>query len=574
MQASILNNFYSFFFLCRRAPPGAVVIGLLMLATPVPLLADALSELPANWQDKLQPVPESDLSGTEPAARKAITQTRARLAELLMNGATEAPRLAGGYGQLAALYQLSRIDTPAALCWDNARQLQPDEFRWSYYAGYLALKRGQTDSALAALQRARELKPDYAPLDLRLAQLWLDTNQLDKAQAALERASRQPGLRATALYYLGELDLLRRDYESAQQHLLEALELAPQASGIHYPLAQAYRHQGQQDLAREHLAAFKPGLPAADDPLVAELQSALETSRANFRLAMRAVNEQDYKKAFEHFEAGLKIDPDNLAARVSYARALYLSGQDEAALEQLHSVLERAPEQTLAEFLLAVLRQSRGERDAAMEHYYRILQHDERHTGARFYLANLLFEREQYAAAAKQYAAALAVNPDIPPARVLELVARQRAGEPDRKIAAALEQRVTDYPEQPELKYALVRLRSLSTDMEVRDGVRALTLANQLAPKQPTPPNIAALALAAAADGQFDQAARLQRQVVDMMRWMLEEDALKRLQTTLDAYEGGRLPAQPAWPVDDPLLAPPPLNPAEPFRHYPAAVPY
>jgi tetratricopeptide (TPR) repeat protein len=551
-----------------------LLTGLLMLTTPLSLLADALSELPAAWQNRLQPVSEPDLSGAEPAARKAITQTRERLAELLMQDATEATRLAGGYGQLAALYQLSRIDTPAALCWENAHQLQPDEFRWSYYAGYLALKRGQTDIALVALQRAGELKPDYAPLDLRLAQLWLETNELDRAQVALDRASRQAGLRAPALYYLGELDLLRRDYKSAQQHLIEALELAPQASGIHYPLAQAYRHQGQQDLARQHLAEFKPGLPVADDPLVAELQSALESSRADFRIAMRAIKEQDYTSAIQRFEDGLKIDPDNLAARVSYARALYLGRQDEAALEQLNSVLERDPEQTLADFLLAVLRQSRGESDAAKKGYYRILQYDERHAGARFYLANLLFERGQYAEASKEYAAALAVNPDIPPARVLELVARQRAGMSDQEIAVALEQRITDHPEQPELKYALVRLRSLSTDQEVRDSMRALELANQLAPKQPTPPNIAALALAAAADGQFDQAARLQQQVVDMMRWMPEGGAFLRQQTALEAYEDGQMPAQSCWPADDPLLIPPPLNPEEPFRHYPAAVPY
>ena len=108
----------------------------------------------------------------------------------------------------------------------------------------------------------------------------------------------------------------------------------------------------------------------------------------------------------------------------------------------------------------------------------------------------------------------------------------------------------------------------------MRDSARALTLANLLAPKQPTPPNIAVLALAAAADGHFDQAARLQQQVLDMMRWVLDEGDLQRLQTTLDAYEEGHLPAQPAWPADDPLLAPPPLNPTDPFRHYPAAVPY
>lgn len=552
----------------------AWLLALILLVLPLSLHADVLSAPPASRQGQLQPVPEPDLSGVEPAARKAISLTRERLAQRLAEDGTEASGLAAGYGQLAALYQLARIDAAAMLCWDNARRLQPDEFRWHYYAGFLALKRGQTDAALAALERAQALKPDYAPLDLRLAQLWLDTGELDKAEAALQRASQQPGLRAAALYYLGELDLLRHDWQSAQQHLRAALELDPQAKGTHYPLAQAYRHQGNQELARQHLAEFKPGLPAADDPLVAELKGALETSRADFRVAMRAVNSQEYQEATKHFKSGLEINPDNLAARISYARALYLAGQDDAALEQLHIVLARDPGQTLADFLVAVLQQSRGEADIAIRHYRRILQYDEHHAGALFFLANLLFERRQYAEAADQYAAALAVDPDIPPARLLELVARQHAGAPDSEIAAALEQRIDRHPDQPELKYALVRLRSLSSDADVRDSVRALTLANQLAPKQPTPPNITALALAAAADGQFDQAVRLQRQVVDMLGWMPGGELSLRPQKTLEAYENDRLPAQPAWPADDPLLVPPPLDPAEPFRHYPAAVPY
>ncbi|MGB5537535.1 MAG: hypothetical protein WBN08_16705, partial [Thiogranum sp.] len=57
-----------------------LLFGLLMLAPPLPLLADALSELPAAWQDKLQAVPETDVSGTERIARETITRTRSRLA--------------------------------------------------------------------------------------------------------------------------------------------------------------------------------------------------------------------------------------------------------------------------------------------------------------------------------------------------------------------------------------------------------------------------------------------------------------------------------------------------------------
>jgi tetratricopeptide (TPR) repeat protein len=220
------------------------------------------------------------------------------------------------------------------------------------------------------------------------------------------------------------------------------------------------------------------------------------------------------------------------------------------------------------------LLQSAGKPDLAAEQYRRVLQQDARHEGARFYLANLLLGEGQFNEAARHYAAALTASPDIPPARLLELLARHRAGEPDRQIAAALEERIHNWPDQPELKYALIRLRSLSSDAAVRDSVRALTLANQLAPKQPSLPNIAALALAAAADRQYDQAARLQQQVVDMLGWMPAGDQSQALRDALDAYKNGKLPQQPVWPANDPLFGPPPFNPMEPFRHYPAAVPY
>jgi tetratricopeptide (TPR) repeat protein len=551
------------------------MFGLLMFALPLPLPADALSQLPAAWQDRLQAVPETDVSGTERIAREAITGTRTRLADLLQSGTSDAGNLAEGYGELAALYQLFHIDSAAALCWENARTLQPADFRWTYYAGYLALSSGQTEKALELFRQARELKPDYRPLDLRMGQLWLDTDQLDKAQAALQKAAGEAGLRAAALYYLGQVDLLRHDYKTAQDHLSEALRINPQASEVHYPLAQAYRHLGKAELAREHLARFQQKTPDTDDPLVAELETVLKTSHWDFRLGMRAIMEQqDYEAAIEHFKKGLEIDPDNLAARVSYARALYLGGQPDAAETQLNRVLGEDAQQILANFFLAVLWESRNKPEKAAARYQLILKLDPEHEGAYFYLANLLFHQGRFREAASQYRAALAASSEIPPARLLELVALHRVGQADSDIARELEQRVRQYPDQPELKYALIRLRSLSKDAEVRDSFQALTLANELAPKQPTPPNIEALALAAACDGQYQQAAGLQQQVIDMVNWMAPEEKIQALKKTLAAYEKGVMPQQPIWPDDDPLLSPPPLNPVEPFRDYPAAVPF
>jgi tetratricopeptide (TPR) repeat protein len=547
---------------------------LVLLAAPVALPADALSELPAPWQQRLQAVPEADISGVERIGQDSITQTRARLAARVNADPTDSAELAEGYASLAALYQLFRIDAAAALCWDNARQLQPDEFRWHYYAGYLALTRGQSAQALELLERARTLDPDYPALDLRLGQLWLETNRLPQAQAALQRAASTPGLRAAALYYLGQLELLQRNYAAARDHLREALASNPDASEVHYPLAQAYRQLGDQALAREHLDKFKRREPTAEDPLVSELEQVLRTSRSDFGQGMQALRERDYDGAIQHFSTGLEIDPDNLAARVSYARVLYLGGQTDAAEQQLHTVLERDPGQPLAQLLLGVLAQAHAESGQAAARYRAVLELDPRHDGAHFFFANLLFNQGHYAQAAEHYGSALAVNPDIPPARLLKLVARHRAGQPEQDTAQQLEQLLALHPEQPELKYALIRLRALSADPAVRDSVRALNLANELAPGQPTPANIQALALAAAADGQFDQAARLQQQVVDMLGWMTGAAQSQAIRDTLDAYQEGVMPTQAVWPDDDPLLSPPPLNPVEPFRDYPAPVPF
>jgi tetratricopeptide (TPR) repeat protein len=541
---------------------------------PPPLAADALAELPGPWVDQLRAVPEADISGAERVGREAIAETRRRLAEHLSSETADKADLAQGFGQLAALYQRFGIDSASALCWDNARMLQPQEFRWTYYAAYLALTRGHTERALKLFQQARALESDYPALDLRLGQLWLDTNRLVEARAALEKASTRPGLRAAALYYLGQIDLLERDYPTAQRHLTQALAINPAASEVHYPLAQAYRHLGKSDQAREHLAQFKASTPEVEDPLVSALDDVLDTSRDDFSRAMQAVFDQDYATAVEHFRSGLEIDPGNLDARVSYARALYLSGEQEAAEKQLRTVLREDSSHTLANFLLAVLHHARDEPEPALEHYGRVLEQDPDHEGARFYQAGLLFQQGRFREAAEAYGKALEINPDIPPARLHELVTWHHAGRGDTEIAAALEERLAAHPDQTELKYALIRLRALSLDPQVRDSVRALNLANELAPAQPTPAHIQALALAAAADGQFDEAARLQQQVLDMVRWMGTAEQIAKLEEGLEAFKAGRMAEEPIWPASDPLLAPPPLNPFPPFRDYPAAVPY
>lgn len=533
---------------------------------------------------ELLPLPTADLSGLEPLGREAIQTARARLGE----GEGRAA-LAERYARLGALYQRFDIDRAAAVCWSNARRLQPDDYRWPYYQGWLALNLGQLDQALAAFKRARELRPDFPPLDLRIGQVMLGANRLEEASAHLRRAAESPGLRAAALYYQGQIAVLRRDYPSAEPLLAEALRLAPDAAAVHYPLAQAYRGLGEPERARAELALFRghsaADTPAVEDPLADRLQQVIQRSDEAFNDAMAAVRARAYPAAVSAFEKGLAIDPDNLDARISYARALYLADRVEQARGQLQRVLDSTqgaphdganPRRALAAFLLGLLADERPDPADARRLYRLALSLQADQAGAHYFLAHHLFRDGRYRDAAAHYRAAYA-DTDLPPARLLGLVAERLAGDLDATIAAELVELLdaaAAAPQRSAASYALARLRALSDDPAVHDDVAAVELANALVQRQPRPLHLELLALAAAANGQYDTATEILEHVAQIPAWQRDPGSPARVDRDLAAYRAHRLAGQPAWPADDPLLAPPPFDASAPFREYLTPTPF
>ena len=357
-----------------------LVAFLLCLAGTV--AADPVAEPPAAWAARLTPIPESDLSGAEPLMREAINTARGQVAGMLMAPDANPQDMARAYGRLGALLVLREVEAPADAAFRNAQALDPDDFRWPYYAGYLAMMSGNADQALTYLERARTLNPDYSPLYLRLGKVQLDRSALPEARAHLERAAQTPGLAAAANYYLGQIANLERRHRDAVAHLEASLAADPQATEAHWPLAQAYRALGQNDLARTHMAQVAPRTPKAEDPLLAELEGAARQSVPAFERAVYAVGQRDYKAAAEQFAAGLAVVPGNRAARVSYARVLYLNGDPDGARRELDAALAGEPPIPLGLFLKALLAQGAGDLAAAEALYRRTLEIDPGHLGA------------------------------------------------------------------------------------------------------------------------------------------------------------------------------------------------
>ena len=539
--------------------------------------ADPVASPPAPWNQRLVPVPESDISGAEPGMQQAIVEARAEIARLLQSADSDPTKLAQAYGRLGALLVLREVEAPADAAFRNARTLEPEAFRWPYYAGYLAMMTGNNDRALELFEAARLLDPDYPALYLRLGKVHLDRSELAEASANFERIAAVPGLESAAHFYLGQIANLQRRYQDAVGHLTKTLEKDPEATEAQWPLAQAYRALGQDDLAREHMALVEPRTPPAKDPLLEQLQGAAQQSVPAFERAIYAVDKHDYKTAATEFASGLEVAPENWAARVSYARVLYLSGDRQAAEAELDRVLAAQPDQTLALFLKAVLAQQDGDRERAAALYRRVLGLEPSHPGVLFFLANLDFEDGRWAEAAAGYRRALAAEDAPAPARLLAIVAEHRAGASESQSAERIAALAAERPDDPSARYAQIRLLALARDPAVRDPRRAGELAAKLAFEQPGPQSLRTLALSQAAAGDLEAAATTQSQAILMSGGWLPPAIREPMERELAAYRNGQVPedlSDEPWPAGDLLIAPPPFDPTGPFRDYPAAVPY
>ena len=533
--------------------------------------ADPLSELPAQWQDRLQAIPETDISGAEPGVRETLRAARQETVELMEGLTIDKSALALSFGNLGNLYQLYNVHTLAEQCYANARGLEPGNFRWAYYAAYLALSAGRIEQAIERLGDAGRLNPDYPPLALRLGQASYELNRLDQAREQLQRAAEVPGLRAAALYYLGQIALLERNYPLAVEQLETALTIDPEASQLHYPLARAYRGIEKVEQARKQLARRGKQMPAIEDPLVLELKALEKGARRFYARGMQEVERGEYEKGVQSFRSGLAKDPDNLNARVSLARSLFLAGETEQAKTALEQVLQQAPDQRLANFLMGVLLDSRGQSEAAAGYYAAVLKRDPEHAGASFFLANQLLLNHRFEEAAIHYQVASAPGADNPFALLYQLVALRHAAEGDNKILERVEKAREQHPELQMLTYAQARL--LAVSREVADPARALNLAQGLAMSFGIPPYLEALALAFAAGGDYPQAISIQNQLIAGAAWMGSDAEQARLQKMLDLFSEGRIPVDP-WPEDAPMLSPQPIDASSVFREYPSPVPF
>ncbi len=546
----------------RRAWRLALALGLPALAAllhpPAAAATPPAAEPAAPSSEALLPVPKPNLEGFDPAVVQQLEEVADELgAALAAAGGREAAaaapealrrQLADAYGQTGMAAQAYALAAAAEPAYRNAQRLAPDDVRWPHLLGRLLEQAGRLDEAEAAYRRALELAPGDVPALVYLAGVLRTDGEADAAADLLHRALELAPGSAAAHAGLGEIALAASRWPEAIDHLQKALAAAPGANRLHYSLGLAYRGLGDLARARSELEQRGEVGVRPADPLWDDVEAVRGGGRVHRLAGRRALRVGRYADAANELRAALAADPESVGIRVDLAYALSHAGARDEALALLEEAYGKAPDDPGVLFNLGSLLAATGRAEAAVPLLRRLVEADPSDTDSRLELADALAATGALPEALDEYRRAMATGTGGERAILGEaqtLVRMARYGEALARLEAAW----AAAPTSGQLTHALARLLAASPDPTLRDGPRAVELAQRVVKASPTVGHAATYAMALAESGRCDEAARLQEEAIDAAREEGTPELVASLQPALERYRGTR-PCRP--PADPP----------------------
>jgi tetratricopeptide (TPR) repeat protein len=397
---------------------------------------------------------------------------------------------------------------------DGLWQLRLDALRSATWLDQLAseLDRGLSDAAL--FERIAQGTQPAAPL----------VAELEPAISGGDPPSR----RARWAYARGALALRDGDESGAEGWFRRAIELDPTMVDPLVRLGNAAARVGRYTQAGEWFEQARRLAPTDVDILLKI--AALETARGD-RVAARS-----------RYEEILRLAPRQVEAHLRLAALLDDLGDFDQAERMLRQALDlelQRPEAAEAHTRLARLLRRRELFDESLAHSRQALEADPRSVPALADAAVALASRGRLAEAAPLYRRWVELVPDDPKPRLpfaMALVLTGQQYEAKDVLLAA----VAQFPDDERLADLLARHLAAAPDPSIRDGRRALELAERAMARAQTPERAETLAMALAETGQFEAAASLQQQLVDGLEAAgLSGPQLERMRQDLERYRRG-----------------------------------
>ena len=483
-------------------------------------------------------VPYPDMTNLEQAVKDQLNEAHGDLEAWLQQESPSAADLVNAFGRLGQLLHAYELFDAAEACYRNALTLDSKNFLWPYLLGHVFQKKGEFELAAQAYQHSLGLEPRNLAAGIHLGEVFMATNAIEEAEKMFRQVLEASPDVSVARAHLGEMALARGDHEEAVELLTSVLEQVPGANRLNYPLAMAYRGLGEMDKAREHLAKNGVVGLTVDDPLIDAIKNLATGERVHLLEGRKAFNAGRYGEAAGEFRKAMAADPRSARVRVNLGSALGQLGDKVGAEEQFRVALALDPDNVTALFNLGVIRADQGDFEGAASHFRAAIgiKYDDGETHYRLgRVLHRLGQREE-ALASLRSATGL-----IPTTESLWVDAAKVAIELERYQEALefLEEGYRIMPASGAVSHALSRILAGGPDPQLRDGKRALALAQRVFEARQSPGHAATVAMALAELGRCKEAAQWLGEAVrgageqELTDWIAAQEA------TLSRYQAG-----------------------------------
>jgi len=492
-----------------------------------------------------------DLTKLEESVREQIATLQDSLTAAVKDPTISETALSDAYGKLGEIYHAYSLTSPARDCYVNASLLAPKDFRWIYLLGKLDQQEGHFEEAIRRYRVARTLRPDYVAVLVNLGNIFLELNRLDDATESFKAALYIDENNPATHYGLGQVAVSRRSYSEAVHHFAKTLAQVPGANRVHYSLAMAYRGLGDAEKARAHLAQQGPVGVRVSDPLVDGLQDLIKGERVHLARGKVAFEAQRFAEAAGEFRKAVAAKPDSVTARVNLGAALTQNGDLKGAAEQFEEALRIEPANVNAHYNLAILLAGQNNHADAIAHLHSALSIDANDLNARFLLARELMKTGRLDEALVEFSRVVHADANNEGALLEQVKLLHRKGQ-FKQALDGLEKGHAQYPLKGRTAVMLAYLLATSPQVELRNGARALDLAQWVYSATGALQHGALVAMALAELGRCGEAAEWQRRMI-VAAEQSNTDLLAKLRAGLKRYEE----AQSCRPPGETLLTDP-----------------
>ena len=478
-----------------------------------------------------------DITRLEPEVRDQLATVKNALEVAIRDQTMSDPALAERLGQAGETYHAYSLNVPAAACYGNAHLLAPKDFRWPHLLAKIDQQEGRADDALRHFQEAAVLNPDYIAIEVNLGNLYLELGRDADAEIHFQKALGREPKNGAAMYGLGQLALSQRRYADAVNRFEKALEQVPAANRIHYSLALAYRGLGDLAKAESHLALRGAVGVRVADPLFDRLSDLMAGERGHLIRGQTAMNAKRFADAAVEFRKAIAARPDSVAAHLSLATTLVQLNDPAAAVKEFATVLRLDPQNPNAHFNLAIVLSSQEKHSEAVEKLQALLKTTPGDSAARFFLAKELLKLERRDEALAEFLRVSETDTGNEEAALQAVNLLMQAGRHANALKL-LEKTHARYPQKIDTAAVLAYLLAASTQYDLRDGARALKLAQEVYQVTGLPQHGAIVPLALAELGRCADAAEWQRKMIALAEQKQRMELAAKLKSALNLYEG------------------------------------